>query len=63
MNKVEICFSPELIHLHSLENKIVVVVDIFRATSTMIAALANGITEIKTFADLEECRQMSKKAI
>ena len=59
MNKVEICFSPELIHLHSLENKIVVVVDIFRATSTMIAALANGITEIKTFADLEECRQMS----
>jgi len=61
MKKVEICFSPELIHLHSLENKIVVVVDIFRATSTMIAALANGITEIKTFADLEECRQMSKK--
>ncbi|WP_296704839.1 2-phosphosulfolactate phosphatase [Algoriphagus sp.] len=61
MRKVEICFSPELIHLHSLENKIVVVVDIFRATSTMVAALANGITEIKTFADLEECRQMSKK--
>jgi len=61
MKKVEICFSPELIHLHSLENKIVVVVDIFRATSTMIAALANGIEEIKTFADLEECRQMSKK--
>jgi 2-phosphosulfolactate phosphatase len=61
MNKVEICFSPELIHLHSLENKIVVVVDIFRATSTMIAALANGITEIKTFADLEECKKMSKE--
>lgn len=59
MRKVEICFTPELIHLHSLENKIVVVVDIFRATSTMIAALANGITEIRTFADLEECRQMS----
>jgi 2-phosphosulfolactate phosphatase len=61
MNKVEICFSPELVHLHSLENKIVVVVDIFRATSTMIAALANGITEIKTFADLEECRAMKEQ--
>jgi 2-phosphosulfolactate phosphatase len=61
MKKVEICFSPELIHLHSLKGKIVVVVDVFRATSTMIAALANGITEIKTFADLEECRQMSKE--
>lgn len=61
MRKVEICFSPELIHLHSLEGKIVIVVDIFRASSTMIAALANGITEIKTFADLEECRAMKKE--
>ncbi|MDF2158370.1 2-phosphosulfolactate phosphatase [Algoriphagus sp. CAU 1675] len=59
MRKVEICFSPELIHLHQLSGKIVVVVDIFRASSTMIAALANGITEIQTFADLEACRQMA----
>ncbi len=61
MKKVEICFSPELIHLHSLEGKIVVVVDIFRATSTMIAALANGVSEIQTFADLEECRAMKER--
>lgn len=61
MRKVEICFSPELIHLHSLQGKIVVVVDIFRATSTMISALANGISEIKTFADLEECRSMKSQ--
>jgi 2-phosphosulfolactate phosphatase len=61
MNKVEICFSPELIHLNSLKGKIVVVVDVFRATSTMVAALANGISEIRTFADLEECRQMSSQ--
>ncbi len=59
MRKVEVCFSPELIHLHELKGKIVVVVDIFRATSTMVAALAHGITEIKTFGDLEECRSMS----
>ena len=59
MQQVEICFSPELIHLHELQGKIVVVVDIFRATSTMVAALANGITEIKTCADLEECRAMA----
>lgn len=59
MQQVEICFSPELIHLHELQGKIVVVVDIFRATSTMIAALANGISEIKSCADLEECRAMA----
>ena len=59
MQQVEICFSPELIQLHELKGKIVVVVDIFRATSTMVAALANGISEIKTCADLEECRTMA----
>lgn len=58
MRKVEVCFSPELIHLHDLNEKIVVVVDIFRASSTMIAALAHGVTEIRTFAHLEECRAM-----
>lgn len=60
MRKVEICFSPELIHLHELSGKIVVVVDIFRATSTMVAALAHGVKEILPFADLEECRLMQE---
>jgi len=61
MRKVEVCFSPELIHLHELKGKIVVVVDIFRATSTMVAALAHGITEIKTFAHLEECMALANQ--
>lgn len=59
MRKTEICFSPELIHLYDLQEKIVVVVDIFRATSTMAAALANGVTEIKTFENLESCKEMA----
>jgi 2-phosphosulfolactate phosphatase len=58
MRKVEVCFSPELIHLHDLTGKIVVVVDIFRATSTMVAALAHDVESILPFADLEECRLM-----
>jgi 2-phosphosulfolactate phosphatase len=58
MRKVEVCFSPELIHLHDLTDKIVVVVDIFRATSTMVAALASGVESILPFADLEACRLM-----
>ena len=58
MNSIEVCFSPELIHLHEVEGKIVVVVDIFRATSTMVAALASGVKEILPFADLEACRAM-----
>ncbi len=58
MNSIEVCFSPELIHLHEVSEKLVVVVDIFRATSTMVAALAHGVTEILPFADLESCRAM-----
>lgn len=58
MKSIEVCFSPELIHLHEVSGKLVVVVDIFRATSTMVAALAHGVTEILPFADLESCREM-----
>ena len=58
MNSIEVCFTPELIHLHEVKGKLVVVVDIFRATSTMVAALAHGVTEILPFADLESCRAM-----
>jgi 2-phosphosulfolactate phosphatase len=61
MRKIEVCFSPELIHLHELNSKIVVVVDIFRATSTMVAALAHGVREILPLADLESCQLMQTK--
>lgn len=58
MKAIEVCFSPELIHLHEVKGKLVVVVDIFRATSTMVAALAHGVKEILPFAALESCRAM-----
>lgn len=56
MRNIEVCLSPELIHLFDLKNRIVVVVDIFRATSTMITALANQVESILPVADLETCR-------
>lgn len=57
--KVEICLSPELLHLYDIKDKIVVIVDIFRATSTMVTALAQGVQSIKPVADLETCRALS----
>lgn len=48
--------TPELIHLHELEGKIVVVVDILRATSCMTTAIANGVEGIIPVASLEECK-------
>ncbi len=40
------CLSPSLLHLYDVKDSIVVVIDVFRATSTIAAALHNGATKI-----------------
>src|SRR5262245_38470375 len=40
------CLSPSLLHLYNLDNTIVVIIDVFRATSTIAAALHNGAARI-----------------
>ncbi len=44
-----------------LKEEIVVVIDVLRATSTMINALNNGVKEIYTFASVEDAREFKKK--
>ncbi len=61
MSKIEVCLSPELIHLFNLKGKIVVVTDILRATSCITAGIANGVAKIKPVATLEECRNLKNK--
>ena len=39
---IHTCFSPALLHLYDLNNAVVVIIDVFRATSTIAAALHNG---------------------
>ncbi|MFT4733229.1 MAG: 2-phosphosulfolactate phosphatase [Algoriphagus sp.] len=58
---IDVCLSPELIHLHDLEGKIAVVVDVFRATSCMVAGLAHGVKTIRPVLEVEECRQWQSK--
>ena len=36
------CLSPALLHLYDLSNAVVVIIDVFRATSTIASALHNG---------------------
>lgn len=55
MKQIDVCLSPELIHLYNLDNSIVVVVDIFRATSVMVTAFAHGVKSIIPVAKVEEC--------
>jgi len=40
------CLSPSLLHLYDLDNCVVVIIDVFRATSTIAAALYNGATKV-----------------
>lgn len=60
MKNIDVCLTPELLHQYELENKIVVVVDILRATSCMVSGLANGVSEIVPVATLEECKALQE---
>lgn len=52
---IDVCLSPDLMHLYPVEDAIVVVVDILRATSCMTTAFAHEIHSIKPFAQLPDC--------
>ncbi|GAB3828748.1 2-phosphosulfolactate phosphatase [Pontibacter rugosus] len=61
MASIDVCFSPELLHLYSLEGKAVVAVDILRATSTMVTAFAEGAANIFPVMELEECLSFAQR--
>jgi 2-phosphosulfolactate phosphatase len=52
---VDVCLSPELMHLYPVRDHAVVIVDILRATSCMTTAIEHGIASITPFAKLEDC--------
>jgi 2-phosphosulfolactate phosphatase len=54
------CFSPALLHLYDLSDAVVVIIDVFRATSTIASALYNGadcIIPVDTVAKAIEISQ------
>jgi 2-phosphosulfolactate phosphatase len=55
MKSVEICFSPELLPLYNLNGCVAVIVDVLRATSTIVTALGEGISHVFPVATLHEC--------
>lgn len=56
--KIETCFSPSLLHLYDYQESIVVIIDIFRATSTMAAAMHNGAKEIIPTDSVQKCIEL-----
>lgn len=60
---LEVCLSPALLHLYDTTDTVVVIIDIFRATSTIAAALDNGAEAVIPVASVEECIAAGKRSL
>jgi 2-phosphosulfolactate phosphatase len=54
--RVEVCFMPGQYPLYAQDMGIVVVIDVLRATSAMVAAFENGVDRIIPVSTIEEAR-------
>lgn len=55
------CLSPALLPLYNLKHAIVVVIDVFRATSTIATALYNGAVKVIPVDSVDECINIGKE--
>ena len=54
-NDLNVCLSPSLIPLYNVADHIVVIIDIFRATSSICYGIENGAEAIIPVSEVEEC--------
>ncbi len=53
--KLQVCLTPALIPLYKIEDYIVVIIDIFRATTSICYGIENGAEAIIPVSQVEEC--------
>lgn len=58
--RLEVCLSPALLHLFDTRDAVVVIIDVFRATSTIAAALDNGAQCVIPVASVPECVELGR---
>lgn len=61
MPKVSVCLSPELFDKHLPFEGIIVVMDVFRATSTICAAFEGGVKTIYAVAHIDEATELKRQ--
>lgn len=59
--RIEVCLTPALLHLYDIKESIVVVIDVLRATSSIVYGISNGASAIIPVANVEDCLQYSQK--
>jgi 2-phosphosulfolactate phosphatase len=60
-NNLHICLTPSLLPLFEVENYVVVIIDIFRATSSICYGIENGAEAIIPVSQVEECLAYQEK--
>jgi len=61
INRLEVCLSPAIYDKHSDDENLVVIVDVLRASSSICAAIHNGVKSILPVATVEEAREMKQQ--
>ena len=56
MKSIEVVYTPALLPLYDVKGKIVVIIDILRATSTICVAFQTGVKRILPSSSPEECK-------
>jgi 2-phosphosulfolactate phosphatase len=59
--RLELCLSPALLPCYQLEGKIVVVIDVLRATTAMCMGFAHGVSAIRPVAEPADCLPWQQK--
>lgn len=60
-NKLEVCLTPALLNGFPERDSIVVIIDVFRATSSICAAFANGVSSIIPVATTAEAEEYKRR--
>src|SRR6476661_8484874 len=55
------CLYPALLHVYEVSRRVVVIIDVLRATSTIATALANGAKCIVPVDSVAECIRIGKQ--
>jgi 2-phosphosulfolactate phosphatase len=54
------CLSPALLNLYDINNSVVVIIDVLRATSTIATALYNGASSVIPVATVPQCIELGE---
>jgi len=57
---IEVCYTPQAYNLFHKQDSIVVVIDVFRATSAIVTAFYNGVSKMIPVATVEEALEYQR---